>query len=39
MEEFKDEKRDTLESHVSFTGDAGQVTLKGTITHKKQKEP
>lgn len=38
-EEFADEKRQTLTSHVTFTGDAGQVTLEGVITHKKQKEP
>lgn len=38
-EVFTDEKRETLASHVTFTGDAGQVTLEGVITHKKQKEP
>jgi len=38
-EEFADEKRNTLTSHVTFTGDAGQVTLEGVITHKKQKQP
>lgn len=38
-QEFTDEKRETLTSHVTFTGDAGQTTLQGVITHKKQKEP
>ena len=36
-EEFSDDKRETISSHVTFTGDAGQTTLDGTITHKKVK--
>ena len=38
-EEFTDEKHEAIKSQVTFTGDSGQVTLEGTITHKKQKEP
>lgn len=38
-EEFTDEKRDTIASHVTFTNDEGRTTLDGTITHKKQKAP
>jgi hypothetical protein len=38
-EEFTDEKHETISSHVTFTGDDGQTTLEGTITHKKMKAP
>ena len=34
---FKDGNTDTLESKVLFTGDQGQTTLEGVITHKRQK--
>jgi hypothetical protein len=38
---FADEgkDKDTLTSKVTFTGDQGQTTLQGTITHKKKKAP
>jgi hypothetical protein len=28
-----------IESKVTFTGDAGQTTLEGTIKHEKEKAP
>ncbi|MES2595663.1 MAG: hypothetical protein V4662_10030 [Verrucomicrobiota bacterium] len=36
---FADEGKDTLTSKVTFTGDQGQTTLQGAITHKKKKAP
>jgi len=38
-EEFTDEKHETIKSAVTFTGDAGQTTLEGIITHTKLKAP
>jgi hypothetical protein len=34
QDSFTDEKKDTLETKVTFVGDQGQTTLSGTITHK-----
>lgn len=33
------EAKDVIESKVTFTGEAGQTTLEGTIKHEKQKAP
>jgi len=38
-EEFKDEKRDAIVSHVTFVNDEGKTTLDGDITHKKVPPP
>jgi len=35
-DEFANEAKDTLTSKVIFTGDQGQTTLDGTITHKRK---
>jgi|GEM_PF-681608 len=39
QDSFADDSKDTLKSNVTFTGDAGQKTLEGTITHKRVKAP
>ncbi len=39
LDRFQGEAKDTIESKVTFTGDAGQTTLEGTIKHEKQKAP
>ena len=36
---FKEGDKDTLESKVLFTGEQGQTTLEGVITHKREKAP
>lgn len=38
-ESFEGDARDVMRSKVTFTGDAGQTTLEGTIKHEKQKAP
>lgn len=38
-EEFADEKRDEIISHVTFTNDQGETTLQGDIRHKKVRDP
>lgn len=37
LDSFVGDGKDTLESKVTFTGDVGQTTLEGVITHKRQK--
>lgn len=39
LESFPTEEKDVIESKVTFTGEAGQTTLEGTIKHEKQKTP
>ena len=39
IDTLQGEAKDVIESKVTFTGDAGQTTLEGTIKHKKQKTP
>ena len=39
LDTLQAEAKDVIESKVSFTGDAGQTTLEGTIKHEKQKTP
>lgn len=39
LESFQGEAKDVIESKVTFTGDAGQTTLEGTIKHEKEKAP
>lgn len=36
---FTDDTKDTLETKVTFTGDQGETTLEGVITHKRVKQP
>ena len=38
-DEFTDEKHETISSDVTFTGESGQTTLEGTITHTKVNQP
>jgi hypothetical protein len=38
-ESFEGDAREVMLSKVTFTGDAGQTTLEGTIKHEKQKAP
>ena len=39
VDSFVDEKKDTLQSKVTLLGDQGQITLEGTIIHKREKKP
>lgn len=39
LDTLQGEAKDVIESKVTFTGDAGQTTLEGTIKHEKQKTP
>ena len=39
QESFPTEAKDVIEAKVTFTGEAGQTTLEGTIKHEKQKAP
>jgi hypothetical protein len=39
QDSFAADTKDTLETKVTFTGDQGQTTLSGTITHKRVKTP
>lgn len=36
---FTDDAKDTLETKVTFTGDQGEITLEGAITHKRVRQP
>lgn len=36
---FTGDEKDTIESKILFTGEQGETTLEGTITHKKEKAP
>lgn len=38
-ESFEGAAKEVMKSKVTFTGDAGQTTLEGTIKHEKQKAP
>lgn len=38
-EAFTDDAKGAIESKVTFTGDAGQTTLQGTIKHQREKQP
>lgn len=38
-ESFEGDAKEVILSKVTFTGDAGQTTLEGTIKHEKQKAP
>ncbi len=39
LDRFKGDANDEIESKVTFTGDAGQITLEGVIKHHKEKQP
>ena len=39
QDSFAEGSKDTINSKVTFTGDQGQTTLEGTITHKRVKAP
>lgn len=39
LDTLQGEVKDVIESKVTFTGEAGQTTLEGTIKHEKQKAP
>lgn len=39
QDSFADEGKDTLHSKVTFTGEQGNVTLEGTLVHKRVKTP
>ncbi|MFM2166215.1 MAG: hypothetical protein RIS79_586 [Verrucomicrobiota bacterium] len=39
LDTLQGEAKDVIDSKVTFTGDAGQTTLEGTIKHEKQKAP
>jgi hypothetical protein len=39
IDTLQGEAKDVIESKVTFTGEAGQTTLEGTIKHEKQKAP
>lgn len=36
---FPDKNKDTLQSEVTLTGDTGETTLSGSLTHKRVKKP
>lgn len=38
-ESFEGDAKEVILSKITFTGDAGQTTLEGTIKHEKQKAP
>jgi hypothetical protein len=39
IDSFKGDAKDTLESKITSTGDAGQTTLEGVIKHQREKKP